>query len=147
MSEGLEWGRHAPQKERNESYNQRRGKNFLRDSGEAAQSHDANSCEEWGPVSPARAGATYKLRTAGNKGSPQLKESSPHTHTPGAQAQKKHLNNKYQQQWLCDSCAQSRGLPKPAGNLIPNMQMGTLRKARPGQGWRSSSCSSNLPVP
>lgn len=58
----------------------RRGKNFLGDSGEVAQSHDTNSCEEWSPVSPARAGATYKVRTAGAKGAHSSRR-APHTHT------------------------------------------------------------------
>lgn len=95
-------------------------------------------------MSPAKAGATYKLRTAGSKGAHSSTRSPP---LPGAQSQKKHLNNKYQQQWPCNSYAKNRGFPKPAGNLIPNMQMGTLRNARPGQGWRSSSCQFPEPTP
>lgn len=147
MSEGLEWGRHAPQKVRNESYNQKTREEFswgilgkLLSPMTLAHVRNGAQCHQQGQVQPTNLGQQ------GAKGAHSSRRASPlHTHTPGAQAQKKPLNNKYQQQ--CDSYAQSRGLPKPAGNLIPNMQMGTLRNARPGQGRRSSSCSSTLPVP
>jgi hypothetical protein len=140
VSEGLECGRHARQRKRNGCYTRSEGEGRISRGilGKPLSHMKANWCEV---VSIISRGSCY----------PQIQESrvqrKENTQPEGilhpqgaAQPQERHLNNVNINR-LCSSYTQSRGFPKPGGNLIPSTQLGTLRPAGPGQ------AVSNLPVP